>query len=263
MFPKTNYHSHTVRCKHAKGTEEEYCLNAIDKGYSVLGFTDHCAWPYENGFVSTYHMDLDRLEDYVAAVNTVKKQFEGKLKVHLGWECENFPAYMNWLKETKEQYGFEYLILGNHFDTTDNGGLYFGRCTEPEHLKRYVKMCSEGLETGLFSYFAHPDLCFRSYTGFDEHCTDAARELCRCAKALDIPMEYNLLGFINCRFKKPEELGYPCSRFWEIAAEEGVTCIIGTDAHSPDRFDNAQAYDNAADYLESLGLKRIQYLDFR
>jgi len=256
---KTNYHTHTPRCKHASGTEREYCERAIEKGYSVLGFTDHCAWPYENGFVSSFHMDLDRLPDYVEAVAAVKRAYAGRLEVHLGWECENYPAYMNWLAETKERCGFEYLILGNHFDTTDNGGFYFGACRETAHIRRYVKMCVEGLETGLFEYFAHPDLFLRSYAVFDEDCRAASRELCQTAKALNIPMEYNLLGFINCR-NHPEWLGYPCASFWEVAAETGVDCIVGTDAHSPDRFDDGEAWDRAAAFLDGLGLNRLTRL---
>ena len=257
MQQKTNYHTHTPRCKHASGTEEEYCQRAIEKGYAVLGFTDHCAWPYENGFVSTFHMGVDQIESYVSSVNAVKAAHQGELEVHLGWECEHYPAYMNWLREIRDQYRMEYLILGNHFDTTDDGGLYFGSCTEPAHLKRYVKMSVRGLETGLFSYFAHPDLFLRSYPAFDAACRDASRELCRVAKALNIPLEYNLLGFINCRKDTSGRLGYPCHAFWEVAAEEGVDCIIGTDAHSPDRFDDDQAWDDAAAFLDGLGLNRL------
>ncbi len=260
MSTKANYHTHTPRCKHAVGTEQEYCDKALENGFSVLGFTDHCAWPYENGFVSTFHMELGDLPGYVDAVNAVKRDYAGRLEIHLGWECENYPAYMGWLAETKERYGLEYLILGNHFDTTDNGGLYFGRCVEPAQLWRYVKMCVEGLETGLFACFAHPDLFLRSYVGFDGHCRAASLELCRAAKALGIPMEYNLLGLINCRNSAEGMLRYPCRAFWEVAAEVGVDCVLGVDAHAPSRFDERAEWDEAAALLDSLGLNRLERL---
>ncbi len=260
MSIKANYHTHTPRCKHARGTEWEYCDKAIENGFSVVGFTDHCAWPYENGFVSTFHMAVSDLPGYVAAVNEVKRAYAGRLEVRLGWECENYPTYMNWLRETKEQYGLEYLILGNHLDTTDNGGMYFGRCTEPAHLWRYVKMCTEALETGLFRYFAHPDLFLRSYVGFDEHCRAASRALCEAAKALNIPLEYNLLGLINCRNSAEGMLCYPCRAFWEVAAEVGADCVIGVDAHSPGRFDEQKEWNEAAALLDSLGIRRLERL---
>ena len=257
---KTNFHTHTPRCKHATGTEREYCQKAVDNGFSVIGFSDHCAWPYENGFVSTFHMDVAQLDDYAACVRQVRDEFAGRLEVHLGLECEYYPAYIDWMAGKKDELGLEYLILGNHFDTTDDGGLYFGRCTEKAHLDQYVRMCVKGLETGLYECFAHPDLCFRLYRGFDDNCAAVARDLCQAAKALNIPLEYNLLGLIACKNRDPETNGYPCAGFWEIAAREGVECIIGVDAHSPERYDENEAWDGAVRYLDSLGLKRLERL---
>ena len=40
----TNYHTHTTRCGHAEGTEEEYILTALRCGFKVLGFSDHAPW---------------------------------------------------------------------------------------------------------------------------------------------------------------------------------------------------------------------------
>ena len=42
----TNYHTHTTRCGHAEGTEEEYILTALRCGFKVLGFSDHTPWAY-------------------------------------------------------------------------------------------------------------------------------------------------------------------------------------------------------------------------
>lgn len=36
-----NYHTHTSRCGHAVGEDEEYVINAIKSGIKVLGFSDH------------------------------------------------------------------------------------------------------------------------------------------------------------------------------------------------------------------------------
>ncbi len=35
-----NYHTHTKRCGHAKGTDEEYVIAAIEGGFDELGFSD-------------------------------------------------------------------------------------------------------------------------------------------------------------------------------------------------------------------------------
>ena len=44
-----NYHTHTVRCKHASDRDEDYVLHALERGYDTLGFSDHAPWPYAGG----------------------------------------------------------------------------------------------------------------------------------------------------------------------------------------------------------------------
>ena len=38
---KNNYHTHTTRCYHASGKDEEYVKAAIKAGIKELGFSDH------------------------------------------------------------------------------------------------------------------------------------------------------------------------------------------------------------------------------
>ena len=38
---KTNYHTHTARCMHACGSDEDYVRAAIANGYEVLGFSGY------------------------------------------------------------------------------------------------------------------------------------------------------------------------------------------------------------------------------
>ena len=55
---KTNYHTHTTRCHHATGSDEEFVLSAIKGGYQELGFSDHTPVSYThlraNTFLNTY-----------------------------------------------------------------------------------------------------------------------------------------------------------------------------------------------------------------
>ena len=107
--------------------------------------------------------------------------------------------------------------------------------------------------TGMFKYLAHPDLCFRSYKAWDDDCVAVSRDLCRCARETGMPLEYNLLGVRYTAQGASSGLGYPCSKFWEVAAAEDVTCIIGIEI---------DAFDKAADYLAGLGIERVEKLEF-
>ena len=42
---KINYHTHTYRCGHAKGTEEEMVQAAINMNIEELGISDHIPLP--------------------------------------------------------------------------------------------------------------------------------------------------------------------------------------------------------------------------
>ena len=116
----TNYHTHTTRCGHAEGTEEEYILTALRCGFKVLGFSDHTPWAYATpGFVSRIRMLPSQLDDYVLTLRGLREKYADKLHIRIGLEAEYFPAYLGWLREEMERLDIEYLILGCHYDTTD------------------------------------------------------------------------------------------------------------------------------------------------
>ena len=263
---KANYHSHTPRCQHAKGAEEEYVLAAIEGGFDVLGFSDHTPHHYTTDYVSGMRMHESELPDYIAKVREAGERHKDRIRVLCGLECEYFPEIFGWILEQKEKYKLDYLILGNHHDTTDDrnvpgGGFYFGGSTEPEHLKKYAEMTVKGMLTGQFLYVAHPDVVLSQYKEFDGHAKDMAREICRAAKAMNMPLEYNLLGCLYWGKGRFKGLGYPCAKFWEVAAQEGVKCILGVDAHAPEHLLNTELFADRARYLEEeLGMERLEML---
>lgn len=259
---RNNYHTHTYRCRHASGTERQYVMNAIKSGFSELGFSDHCPWPFDDDFESTCRMHPDEFPGYVKAVRKLGEKFADDIKIYCGLECEYYPAMLDWLKNLKEEYGLDYLILGNHFDTDERTGIYFGRATKADEIHAYADRTTKGMMTGMFKYLAHPDLCFRSYKAWDDDCVAVSRDLCRCARETGMPLEYNLLGVRYTAQGANSGLGYPCSKFWEVAAAEDVKCIIGIDAHQSERLTETDAFDKATDYLAGLGIERVEKLEF-
>ena len=61
---RTNYHTHTTRCLHATGSDEEFVLSAIKGGYQELGFSDHTPWKYHTNYISDIRMTPEELPDY-------------------------------------------------------------------------------------------------------------------------------------------------------------------------------------------------------
>lgn len=254
-----NYHTHTVRCHHAAGQDEEYVLAAIEAGFDEIGFSDHCAWPYRD-YVSHMRMREDEIDEYVKSVKALKEKYKSQISVKLGWECEYFEKYMPWLRQTLEKYGFDYIILGHHFSPYEIGGVYMGNITEPQYIDGYVNEVLKALDTGLYSYIAHPDIFMRSYKVFDSHCEKAARAIIKKAMETDTPMEYNLLGFAHA--KNDGKVGYPYPDFWKIAGEMGATAVIGIDAHKPSAYFDKELYAKAQEMLENYGVKFTDKIRF-
>lgn len=245
---KVNLHTHTARCGHASGTDEEYVLAAIDAGYTKLGFSDHTPFPYENGYVNTTKMAPDLLEDYIESVLSLKEKYADQIEILLGLECEAVPRFFPYLTALRSR--MDYLLLGNHGDWSI-GEVYYGKSTKRWQLHKYFGATVEAMETGLFLYLAHPDLMFGSYPQFDETAEYLSRQLCREANRLRMPLEYNIYGVI--KGSKPGKLGYPCEEFWKIAAEENVQTVIGIDAHEPAHLLTTDA-EAVRKKLEALGL---------
>lgn len=91
-FPITNYHTHTSRCKHAQGTDRDYVQQAVDCGYQVLGFTDHVAWPFSDGFVSPVRMDASQMPEYAASILKLKESTPGGCPSTWGRSASIFPT---------------------------------------------------------------------------------------------------------------------------------------------------------------------------
>lgn len=262
-FRLANYHSHTTRCMHARGTEEEYALQAIDAGFEILGFADHSAWPYRSDFVADMRMRVDQLDGYVAEINRLKEKYAGRLRVHLGMECEAFPEFYPWLREICASKGFDYFILGNHYDTNDeHGGDYFGRCATHRVARRYMETTIAGMQSGLFAYLAHPDLFLNAYPNFDGEAKQVCRALCEEALRLNLPLEFNLLGYRrNPGARARGCVGYTSREFWEVAAETGNRAIIGVDAHAPEDLDCVETYRKVRTMLGEMGIEVLDVLD--
>lgn len=252
---RTNYHTHTTRCLHAQGSDENYVRAAIQNGFDELGFSDHTPWPYEDDYVSFCRMPLYQLSEYIGSIRSLKAQFAREIKIRLGLEAEYFPEFAGWLKEIREQYELEYLIFGCHYDRLDES-VYFGHVSSKAHIRRYAERSILGLGSGLYDCFAHPDLFLRGVSRFDEDCRSISRDLCRAARENGIPLEYNLSGFYY-PMENNKNVGWPCFEFWEIAAMEGVSAIIGIDAHAPDRLSNTPTYDLAVQTLRAFHIPRV------
>ncbi len=249
---KYNYHTHTSRCFHANGADEEYVLKAIEAGFDEIGFSDHSPWNFEN-YISHMRMHESELSDYCNSVKNLREKYKDKISIKLGLECEYFPKYFPWLSEMIEKHEIDYIILGHHFSTDETVGVYNGALNYKDELYTFRDDILEALDTGLFSYVAHPDIFMRGYPTFDEVCEEISRQIIKKAIETNTPLEFNLLGYSHS--KNDGKQGYPHPDFWKIASEMKPVVTVGIDAHTPEAYLDKDLFEQGYKELNRLGLK--------
>ncbi len=245
-----NFHTHTERCGHASGSDEDYIKCSIEAGIKYLGFSDHAPCLFPHGFDDFYRVPYDRAESYVSDLRLLREKYKKDIQISIGLEMEYYPLYFDEMLKTSRNIGAEYLILGQHFLNSEypDGIGAAGPTDNDEVLSLYVDEVIEAMKTGVFTYLAHPDLtCF---TGDAEVYDREIRRLCLAAKKYDTPLEINLAGI---RYNKH----YPCDAFWKIAGETHAPVTIGYDAHRSEDMLNTDQLIKSAELISRYKLNYI------
>ena len=234
ILPDYCFHTHTFRCGHAAmSPDEEYVEDALRNGYRTLGFADHAILPgiHERGMRGDYSL----LDGYISSILSLRKKYEGKIRILLGFEGEYSPEMEGYYRSLLKEKGFDYLILGQH--ETFKGGVpwhYWGRRPE-ESAEAYCQDLLAGMRSGLYSYVAHPDL-YMLWESWGPHAESVCRRICSLSLELGLPLEVNMGRSRVGGWEEGKDLShveYPYPEFWKIAGEMGVSAFLGVDAHSP------------------------------
>ena len=247
---KVNLHSHTWRCNHATGTEREYIEAAIAAGYEQFGFSDHTPYPFPKGYYSSFRMKVEQTEDYAATLLALREEYKDQIDLKIGYEAEYYPAYFNDLIRLVTSYPVDFLLLGQHALGNEMDGRFSGYPTEdPEDLKQYVRQVCEAIDTGVFTYVAHPDIL--NFQGSRKIYEKENAKLIEHAAKCGVPLEINLLGLHDGRH-------YPSDRFFALCGEIGAEVCIGCDAHHTKNVYRPDAIAAAEDMVKRLNLKLVE-----
>lgn len=257
---KTNFHTHTQRCRHAIGCEEDYIKSALVSGLSQLGFSDHGPYPdIDLGYRMLFH----ELKDYLKELNALTIKYQKDITIRKGLEIEYLPQYRNYYETLLTKWDVDYLLLGAHFYINPEGkraNTYEISSSTKQYLS-YACTIAEGMRTGLFKVVAHPDLYLLNSFAWNEDCKRAADLIIDTAISTDTILEYNANGFRQGLKSYPDgtRFQYPHDTFWQMASHAPIRVIVGSDCHAPEYLWDESvklAYQN----LQELGIQPIMEL---
>lgn len=260
---KTNYHSHTIYCRHSTNTIDDLIKSAISNGFNKFGISEHMTIPTNpkrNPSIENFLLLVDE-------INIAKKKYKNEIEVYFGLECEYFPGKLAKLVESYfNNPNIDFLIYGNHFygDCYQSYDAYFDGHSNQEIVERYYINSSNALNSRLFSCFNHPDIFVRDIGVWDQSCIDLTKKLIELSINTDTPLEFNINGLaskynldeiinyydikntndwekikniqitdtLNQKFLFPNKFYlYPFSEFWKLVSNTNAKVIIGIDTH--------------------------------
>ncbi len=257
MFIKVpDYHMHTPRCNHAKGSIAEYAQAAVDAGLKEIGMSDHSPMP--DGFDAAWRMDESELDSFLEELEAAQQQFKGQLSIKAALEVDYYQGAEEYITHLANYYDWDYLMGSVHFigdwgfDNPDEIAR-FETCDIEQAYCDYFKLVELSAACGLFDIIGHPDLIkkFGYRAPKDSVAVAQAQDAMLVAvKKADVALEISSAGL-----RKPVREIYPHPTLVEKATALGIPFAYGSDAHAPSEVGHAM--NDCLALLQQFGMQSI------
>ncbi len=265
---KINFHTHTTFCD-GKNTAEEMVLAAIEKNFSVLGFSGHSMFP----FGEDWHIPPKDFEKYISEIARLKEKYSEKIQIFCGFEADYFPCVTCPDKEAYKALKPDYLIGSVHYIAKD--GKHYSVDHKTEFVKQGIDLLYNGdgkqavieyfeaememLKYGNFDILGHPDLIRRrngELKFFDVNegwYKDLLKDFTKAVKKSGVIAEINTGG----KARGCTEDFYPSDFLLELFFNAGIPVCISSDAHNTEFLDFG--FEEAAALAKKTGYKELIY----
>ena len=254
MTNLTNYHSHCLYCD-GRANMEDFIRFAISEGFTSYGISSPLP------FSTAWTMEWDRMDDYLSEFSRLKEKYADKIELAIGLEIDYLDEDSNPSLPRFQDLPLDYRIGSVHMLYSPEREIvdidtpadtfrqlidkhFDGDLDYVVHL--YYKNLLSMVELGGFDIVGHADKmhynasCYRPGL-LDEPWYDTLVRGYFTAIA-----EHGYIVEINT--KAYHELGtfYPNERYFTFLKELGVRVQVNSDAHYPEKINNARAEALAA-----------------
>lgn len=245
--------------------------SALEKKFYALGFSSHSLYP----FSAEGNLAPRDFKTYAATVRKIANEYEGRLKIFLGFEVDYLSPISNPRMDAYEKFAPDYLIGSVHFVGNEKGAFAVDDTIEKvaEGLKNcfagnvrkmvgtYFACEREMLRRGNFAILGHADLVRKANSVlhfFDESETWYRAELKTLA---DEVARSNVVAEINTGAiaRASMDALYPSDELLSLFFERGVPIMINSDAHRANDLDCA--FPRAFECAKKIGYREVFYFD--
>lgn len=230
-----NLHTHTCYCD-GKDTPEELVKQAIELGFTAVGFSGHEYSLHDTDFC----MSREDTKKYIEEIQRLKKTYEGKITVYMGIERDYFGEI--------DTVPYDYVIGSLHYVEKDGVMMsvdYTEHIMEKNvetffdgnyraYVERYYEIIADVVEKTDATIVGHFDLITKFNEGnkyFDEEADwykDAALRALRKVAAQKPIFEINTGAMARGYRTKP----YPAGFLLDEIERLGCSVILSSDCHN-------------------------------
>jgi histidinol-phosphatase (PHP family) len=230
-----DYHVHTFRCGHAGGASREFVEKAIERGLGEIAFTDHIPLyflPPEKRD-PRLAMREDQLDEYVAEVLALAREYEGRIAIRLGLEAdyaEGFEEELGrWLRRAPWDVvlGSVHWVAGDWIDAPGAASRFEREGTERLYGE-YYRLLAKAADCGHFDVLTHFDLPKKFGVRPAVPLEAEEDRAIESARAAGCAIEISSAGL-----RKQVAEMYPEPRLLRKLAAAGVPVTFSSDSHAP------------------------------
>jgi len=257
-----DFHTH-ANYADGENSATEMVEAAIEKGLSVLGFSEHHPrhpdFRYRND-PSGEVRGLSIWQDYIVEIDLLKKKYKGKIEILKGSEFdwlsrEHLAEWKKWRVETDWDYNIGSVhFLGkwgfDYFEDWEVGRQNFQ--SVEEIYTAYYNSVIEMVESAndLFEIVGHFDLIKKFVKEVPANAAELAFPALDAIAQTDLVLEINSSGW-----KKDCAEQYPSLEILRAAKERNIPITLDSDAHSKDRI--AENFEKSKELAKKVGYEEL------
>jgi len=263
---KVNYHTHCNYCD-GKGEPREYVLEAINRGFSSLGFSSHAPLKEENDWTLK---DYD-VDNYLLEIKRLKEEFKNSINIYVGFEIDFYPDENRF--DYFNKYNLDYSIGSVHMVKPKGCSVYYSVDESPEifesvltnlfsssielFTKEYYTTLRNMIIQGGFDILGHFDLIKKFNKGYKYFTEDESWYREEVFQTLDLLEDTDIIVEMNtgALSRGVQDIPYPSKWILEECYRRNIKVCLNSDVHAPN---NIECYFNESlDILRSCGFKEL------
>lgn len=263
-----NHHTHSNFCD-GSNPPRDYVKQAMEKEFSLLGFSSHAPMPFPN----TFALQLENVDEYCQTIRSLSYEYAGRLEIYLAMEIDFIPGMLEDFRHWKSKANLDYVIGGVHLvKPPDDERLWFIDGPKREifdhglnelfggdirvAVRTYFYQLNQMIEKQAPDIIAHIDKIKmhnqeRFFSINDPWYLGLLFESLELAKEKECIVEINTRGLYKARCND----FFPGVKVLKTIKDLGIPVTLSSDAHAPAEI--AGSFPEAINVMKTAGIKEL------